>query len=372
MSQVKMSACTKVSLRQKHISNGRISLYLDYYPAIRNPHTMKMTRREFLGIYILKNPKDSKLKEYNQEMLEKAEAIRCLRQMSLINEEFGFMDKHKMAEDALAYFEKIAKKKGDKYEFTYVHFKKFTQGKCTFGDITVELCNNFCRYLQDVHQLRHPERKINHNTAAAYWCTFRSMLKMAHLDKYLKENINDYLEGLKKDVVKKNFLTQDELRRLANTECKYDVLKRVSLFSCLTGLRISDIENLTWDKIVVGPDNGYCIDLKTQKTETVDLLPISDEAVELCGTRSEGKVFKGLKRCMIQVPLKQWLLQAGITKPLSFHCFRHTYATLQIAAGTDIYTVSKMLTHHNVTTTQIYADMVNEKKRETVNKITLK
>jgi len=75
---------------------------------------------------------------------------------------------------------------------------------------------------------------------------------------------------------------------------------------------------------------------------------------------------------MTQHPLKQWLLDAGITKPFSFHCFRHTYATLQIAAGTDIYTVSKMLTHRNVTTTQIYADLVNAKKRETVNKITLK
>lgn len=367
-----MSACTKVSLRQKHISHGRISLYLDYYPAIRNPHTMKMTRREFLGIYILKDATDPKLREYNEEMLQKAEAIRCLRQMSLINEEFGFMDKYKMAEDALAYFEKIAKKKGDKYEFTYVHFKNFTQGTCTFGDLTVDLCNKFCKYLQNQRQLRHPEQKICHNTAAAYWCTFRSMLKMAYLDKYLKENLNDHLDRLNKDEVKRNFLTQDELKRLANTECKHEVLKRASLFSCLTGLRISDIENLTWDKIVIGPDNGYCIDLKTQKTDTLDLMPISDEAVELCGERGEGKVFKGLKRCMIQVPLKQWLQKAGITKPMSFHCFRHTYATLQVAKGTDIYVLMKMMTHKNVSTTQIYADMVNEKKREVVDRISLK
>lgn len=55
-----------------------------------------------------------------------------------------------------------------------------------------------------------------------------------------------------------------------------------------------------------------------------------------------------------------------------FHCFRHSYATLQIAAGTDIYTVSKMLTHRNVSTTQIYAELVSEKKRESANKISLK
>lgn len=96
------------------------------------------------------------------------------------------------------------------------------------------------------------------------------------------------------------------------------------------------------------------------------------EAYELCGTPGIGTVFKGFKRSMAQHPLKDWLKSAGITKPMSFHCFRHSYAVLQVAAGTDIYTVSKMMTHKNVATTQIYADLVSDKKRETVNRITLK
>lgn len=85
-----------------------------------------------------------------------------------------------------------------------------------------------------------------------------------------------------------------------------------------------------------------------------------------------GGTPQGLKREMLYNDLPKWISDAGITKHITFHCFRHTYATLQIAAGTDIYTVSKMLTHRNVTTTQIYADLVNAKKRETVNRITLK
>lgn len=62
----------------------------------------------------------------------------------------------------------------------------------------------------------------------------------------------------------------------------------------------------------------------------------------------------------------------SLALPCIFHLARHTYATLQIAAGTDIFTVSKMLTHKNVATTQIYAELVSEKKRETVDKISLK
>ena len=71
-------------------------------------------------------------------------------------------------------------------------------------------------------------------------------------------------------------------------------------------------------------------------------------------------------------PLKKWIEQASITKHITFHCFRHSYAVIQISLGTDIYTVSKMLTHKNVSTTQIYADLVNSKKRETAEKISLK
>jgi site-specific recombinase XerD len=131
----------------------------------------------------------------------------------------------------------------------------------------------------------------------------------------------------------------------------------------MTGLRISDILSLEWEEIVPASEGGYCMRIRTEKTETETTLPISDEALELCGKRNNGKVFKGLQRYMVYQPLKNWIESAGITKHITYHCFRHTFATLQIALGTDIYTVSKMLTHKNVSTTQIYAYLVNSKKR---------
>ena len=107
-------------------------------------------------------------------------------------------------------------------------------------------------------------------------------------------------------------------------------------------------------------------------TDTEATLPLTEEALELCGERNEGLVFKGLQRHHIQYPLKKWLDEAGIDKHITFHCFRHTFATLQVAGGTDIYTVQHLLTHKNVGTTQIYADIVDEKMREASGRIKIK
>lgn len=79
-----------------------------------------------------------------------------------------------------------------------------------------------------------------------------------------------------------------------------------------------------------------------------------------------------MTQALLPLYLKDWIKAAGITKHITFHCFRHTYATLQLAAGTDLYTISKMLTHSNVATTQVYADVVNDLKRKASEQITLK
>ncbi len=305
-------------------------------------------------------------------MLVKAEAIRCIRTQSLINEEFGFLDKNKMKTDFLEYFRRKMLHKDHKWRVVYAHFYNFVNGRCSFGDVNVELCKKFKDYLLRAKQLKHTNHNVSRNSASGYYSTFRALLRIAYIEKMFKENLNDYLEKIDCEDTKREYLTLDEVKQLAATPCKILVLKAASLFSCLTGLRISDILKLEWSDFGIAPDRGYCIRIRTQKTKTEATLPISYEAFELCGEVGTGRVFKGLTRSMINYPLKQWLSDAGITKHVTFHCFRHTFATLQIAAGTDIYTVSKMLTHRNVSTTQIYAELVNEKKRESVNKISLK
>ena len=309
--------CTNVTLRQKALRNDRISLYLDYYPAIRNPYTMKMSRREFLGIYLYAKPRNEQ-----QRMLNKVEAIRCIRVQSLINEEFSFLDKNKQKVNFLAYFRAKARERYEKWVCVCNHFEKFCGGKCTFGDITVELCEKFGDYLLKCKQIDYPNSYISRNSAAGYYSTFRALLKIAYKEKMLRENLNDFLEKIEWKEVKKEYLTLDEVRQLAATPCRIPVLKQASLFACMTGLRISNILKLQWSDFEMGPDQGYYIHICTEKTEAT--LPISHEALELCGEWGKGLVFKGLTRAMTHHPLKQWIAEAGIKKKITFHCLRHS------------------------------------------------
>ncbi len=356
-------AATKVTLRKREYESGKVTLYLDFYPAIRNPQTMKMTRREYLGIYLMKSPRTAADRRANAMKIKQAEAIRAEREISLINEQYGFLDKTKGRMSVLDYFYSILADKDKKWRIVYEHFNIFVHGQCAFSEMTVDLCNKFRDYLTTTKRIKSDKLQLSPNSAASYWSTFRAFLAIAYKEGYLKENINDYLDKLETQETKREYLTFDELNLLAKSHCDYPVLKAASLFSCLTGLRLSDILQLEWKHIKGYPSGGKCIRIKTEKTDTEATIPISEQALSLCGPESEGIVFKGLTRQLVNGRLKAWVKSAGIDKYITFHCFRHTYATLMIAGGADIYTVSKMLTHKNVSTTQIYADLVNEKKK---------
>ncbi len=166
-------------------------------------------------------------------------------------------------------------------------------------------------------------------------------------------------------------MTIDELKAIVKAECRYDVLKRAFIFSCLTGLRWSDINNLKWSE-VQSTNEGWRITFHQQKTKGLQYLDISEQARGYLGEQGnpDERVFIGLKySSYMNVELSKWMMRAGITKDITFHCARHTFAVLQLTLGTEIYTLSKLLGHSELKTTQIYAKIVDEKKREAVNKI---
>lgn len=169
--------------------------------------------------------------------------------------------------------------------------------------------------------------------------------------------------------IERTYLTLEEVSKMINTECGFPVVKNMFLFSCFTGLRYSDVKALTWEKI-----DGNMLGTTMQKTKELVYVPMSNNAKRWLPDRgdSQGKdfVFSGMPtmtticKCVVK-----WAKDAGIDKHVTFHMSRHTFATLSLEYGADLYTISKLLGHQNITTTQIYAKVIDKKKEEAVNLI---
>jgi site-specific recombinase XerD len=214
------------------------------------------------------------------------------------------------------------------------------------------------------------------NTAKLYFERFVSVVRKAREENLLSLDPTIKVESIKGITPQREFLMLEELRTLAQTVCDIpDNLRRAALFSALTGLRYSDIENLKWENVRRDLASNTTLHIKIKKTGEQLILPISMEARELLGKRGDRneKIFKDLKYDgMTSVYIERWTKEANIGRRVTFHAFRRSYATGLITGGVDIYTVQRMLGHSDVRQTQIYAHLVDEKKRDAANKITLK
>lgn len=276
------------------------------------------------------------------------------------------------------YFKQLADKRKasnfDNWVSAYNYLVKFTNGNLKFADLNESKLTDFKEYLLTTQSIKSNKTKLSQNSAVSYFNKVKAALKQAYKDGKLLSDLNAKIEAIKQAETQRNFLTIEELNTLVKTECNNPLLKRAALFSALTGLRFSDIKKLIWSEIEYIEGNGYFIQFKQQKTKGVEVLPISEQAFGLLGDRKEPteKVFAGLTYSAYENKhLAKWIGLAGITKDITFHSFRHTFATLQLSKGTDIYTVSKMLGHRDLKTTQIYAKIINQTKREAADKIKL-
>ena len=381
---------TKASLRQRKISKGRKSLYLDFYPPIPNPKTGKPTRREFLGLYIYEKPKTPIDKKHNTETLKIGESIRQKRE-NLLNkpEIYSQYEKEQLRIKELGeqcfveYYTKLANKRKasnhDNWVSALKYLVTFTNGSIKFVDLNQKFLEDFKEYLLTIKSNRSSKTNLKQNSAASYFNKVKAALKEAYRDDILQDDLNSKVKPIKPAETRRNFLTTEELNTLAKTPCNYPLLKRVALFSVLTGLRLVDIKKLYWKEFEYIKGIGYRINFDQSKTKSVEYYDISEQAYNFTEGKENPKempqdkaVFERLKyKGYRDKQLHQWIGAAGITKHITFHCFRHTFATLQMFNKTDIYTVSKMLGHKDIKTTQLYAKVVDEAKQTAANKIKL-
>jgi integrase len=369
---------TKVTLRMKPISGSRQTLYLDYYPAIPHPVTGKLTRREFLKLYTYDKAKIEADKRHNKETLLLAGTIRAQRQISVQKGNYGFLSDEKQNTNFVEYFENLAKKRAGSNSENWLsalgYLKDFTDGKLIrFKDLSETFCNDFREYLLTAPSRKSSKVSLSQNSAVSYFNKFKAALKQAFKDGYLEIDVNKRIETIKQAETERQYLTLEELQALANTDCSVQVFKQAALFSALTGLRFSDINKLVWSEIQHSINEGYYVRFRQKKTKGTETLPISEQAFNLLGSRGKpgDTVFIDLQYSHTQTCLPKWLERAGVLKDCTFHSFRHTYATLQLSFGTDLYTVSKMLGHREIKTTQVYAKIIDKQKREAAGRIKL-
>ncbi len=383
-----------ITLRQKDLENDNKSLYLDIYENGKR-------KFEFLSLYLIPEI-NQETKERNEATLKRAQEIRAERILhpETIPEKGHLMvvpdipddDSPEVIDWIQTYMEwmdgnpEYSKRTVEQTQYLQERMKEFLKAKrrphITLMKFDKTWFKAFFLWLKNDYV---PQKYVRVKPKPLSNATLRNVQQriVAVFNKAVKTGklkANPFYQLEKEDTISKPksghklYLTPDELKIFMASE-ETNGVRETQLafgFACLTGLRISDILKLQWSDFEMGPDQGYYIRICTEKTETEATLPISHEALELYGEWGKGLVFKGLTRAMTHHPLKQWIAEARIKKKITFHCFRHSYAVIQISLGTDIYTVSKMLTHKNVTTTQIYADLVNSKKCETANKISLK
>ena len=240
-----------------------------------------------------------------------------------------------------------------------------------FSSISVKWMEEFKMFLLSASQGGSKKGSISQNTASTYFSIFKAGLKQAFIDEFFSSDISERVKNIPTKESRREVLTIEEVNKLAETPCSNNILRRAAFFSILTGLRHCDIQELKWGQIV-RHNNSWRINFEQEKTNGVEYMPISDQAYEMCGDRRDPDrlVFEGLMDpSWINRPVKKWIEAAGINKHITFHCFRHSYATLQLTNGTDIFTVSKMLGHTNVKTTKIYAKVVDAKKEKAAKAI---
>lgn len=366
-----------VSLRQRPMKNGGYTLYLDYYARGRR-------HREFLKMYLLPET-NMAAKHQNAETLRDAEIIKTRRTIEIQEGLAGIKPRNREVVPILDYMLSLEKKyesRGQEQSARTMHkvaqWLRRYKGNVPIASIDKEYVEGFSKFLSEAPRKvckskpsKKKEKPLSKGTAVVYFAALNNVLNRAYKAGLIEENPVTRVETEdrpKRVSAHREYLTLEEVQRLAATPCASEPLKSAFLFACFTGLRISDILHLRWEDIRK-TDKGWQIEMIQKKTKEPVYAPVSNNAyAQLPSTEvREGLVYDLPEHSQRKRILDEWVADAGIDKHISFHCSRHTCATLLLTYGANLYTVSSILGHTSIKSTQIYAKVVDETKRKAVD-----
>lgn len=326
----------RVNLRKRKMPSGNTSLYLDVF-------TKEGRKYEYLRLYLI--PEHSRAdKEKNRQTLQLAEAVRAKRIVEIQNDEFGF--KSSYAEETLFfdYYEAMCEKRlGSKgnwgnWRSCLKHLEKYEPNrKITFAKITPDWIKGFRDYLdkcayawENDKRERVKDNPLSRNSKVSYFNKLRACINQAFDERIIAHNPMRGIEGFKQEEGTRMYLTLEEVKKLAQTECEYPNIRKAFLFSCLTGLRRSDILKLTWEEVHEQGEFTRII-FRQKKTKGQEYLDITPQAAELMGERKrpQDHVFGDIySPSATNEIIKRWVLRAGINKDITFHCGRRCELSL--------------------------------------------
>ena len=253
-----------------------------------------------------------------------------------------------------------------KYQCVYRHLEEFIYQRYHVKDIALkELTPAF---ISDFDIFLRTEKNCCTNTVWLYLCPLRTMVSIAISNEWLsRDPFRDY--EVKKEQTTRYFLTKDEIRQLMDGKlknAKQELYRDLFVFCIFTGLSFSDMRNLSEENIRTYFDEHLWISINRQKTgvqSNIRLLDIPKKILEKYrGLREDGKIFSVPHYMTCLYGIRAVAKRCGITKHLTWHMSRHTMATeICLTNGVPIETVSSILGHKNITTTQIYAKITKEK-----------
>ena len=376
MKKVTRQTKEPVRLRTKRLANGCESLYFDIYTGGRRSY-------EFLKMYLVpeRTPAD---KVQNAETLRTANAIRARRIIELQNDVYGFTNSKSKGKIRLYDY---IRRQSDKYR----EKGKISMSKdlnvlarlvseynpaVTLNQIDRRYLLGFIDYIGKAKSRKGgPLAPVTQKLTFSILAT---LLKKAVADDIIQINPSTKIKADERPQAKqpsREYLTLDEVKRISDIPATepQSMTKAAFMFSCFCGLRLCDVRRLRWCDIQTVKDGRKQIEITQQKTGEPLYLPLSDNALHWLpkrgATPDNSPVFNLPDATNVGKHLRNLCKAAGIKKRVTFHVARHTNATLLLSYGVDIYTVSKLLGHTSVKTTQIYAKVIDENKRRAVDKI---
>lgn len=354
-----------VVLRERELANGNISLFLDTYR--KGAHTY-----EFLKLYIVK-ARTPLERQTNKETRELAEQIRTERERELNHTQHGVVSPAKKKVSFFAftdnYISSYQKKDIRMVQGAIKRFRDFlkeeqpklNQKTLRADQITSLMMTDFVQYL---------EGRSTGEGAHGYYQRFKKVLRRAVAEGLINRMPTEGISCERDEGLRKDTLTNDEIQQIARTECQSDEIKRAFLFSCVTGLRFCDVNDLKFSDIDFGAERMTIDQNKTGKPVTVDL---NRTALKLIGEQRspEENVFYLPSHTACNKTLKALVKRAGITKHITWHCARHSFAVnlLRSEARPDIKTVSATLGHTSLKHTEKYTRIADDLKKKAINSL---